>query len=185
MRISGEHVYPVATARIAEPDPTTVAGLPSTIYRGRTVHQTGASGQAGFSITNETAPGRLYRFSVGWVAAGHRVSGGAHQKLLSPQANACPTGTSFGVFDGRRARFTGAPADPAKCHRVLSYDLLDENEQTLFRRLSVFVGGCTMDAVEPVVADQPDTPPDPINWDPCWIKVCCEESRGMNEEPRS
>jgi predicted ATPase/DNA-binding CsgD family transcriptional regulator len=29
-----------------------------------------------------------------------------------------------------------------------SYDLLDEGEQRLFRRLSVFVGGCTLDAVE-------------------------------------
>lgn len=29
-----------------------------------------------------------------------------------------------------------------------SYDLLDEGEQRLFRRLSVFVGGCTLDTVE-------------------------------------
>ena len=36
-----------------------------------------------------------------------------------------------------------------------SYDLLDENEQKLFRRLSVFVGGCTVDAVEAVAGDNP------------------------------
>src|SRR5260370_21929387 len=29
-----------------------------------------------------------------------------------------------------------------------SYDLLDAAEQRLFRRLSVFVGGCTLEAVE-------------------------------------
>lgn len=39
-----------------------------------------------------------------------------------------------------------------------SYDLLDQNEQRLFRQLSVFVGGCTIDAVQAVVGDatQPD-----------------------------
>jgi predicted ATPase len=31
-----------------------------------------------------------------------------------------------------------------------SYDLLDENEKQLFRRLSVFVGGCTLEAIEQV-----------------------------------
>jgi predicted ATPase/DNA-binding XRE family transcriptional regulator len=33
---------------------------------------------------------------------------------------------------------------------VWSYDLLDPAEQTLFRRLSVFTGGCTLDAAEAV-----------------------------------
>jgi predicted ATPase len=34
-----------------------------------------------------------------------------------------------------------------------SYDLLNENEQTFFRRLSIFVGGCTLDAVEAVTGE--------------------------------
>jgi len=37
-----------------------------------------------------------------------------------------------------------------------SYDLLEENEQELFRRLSVFVDGCTVDAVEAVARDHLD-----------------------------
>ena len=37
-----------------------------------------------------------------------------------------------------------------------SYDLLDGNEQELFRQLSVFVDGCTVDAVEAVAGDHLD-----------------------------
>jgi tetratricopeptide (TPR) repeat protein len=34
-----------------------------------------------------------------------------------------------------------------------SYDLLNEDDQKLFRRLSIFVGGCTLEAVEAVTED--------------------------------
>lgn len=37
-----------------------------------------------------------------------------------------------------------------------SYDLLDEDERKLFQRISVFVSGCTVDAVEAVIGDNPD-----------------------------
>ncbi len=37
-----------------------------------------------------------------------------------------------------------------------SYDLLNESEQKLFRRLSVFVGGCTLEAVESVCDTKQD-----------------------------
>ena len=38
-----------------------------------------------------------------------------------------------------------------------SYDLLDDAEQTLFRGLSVFAGGCTYESAEAVCAADPDT----------------------------
>jgi len=37
-----------------------------------------------------------------------------------------------------------------------SYDLLDANEQTLLRAMAVFVGGCTLEAVQAAVADASD-----------------------------
>ncbi|MGI9649253.1 MAG: tetratricopeptide repeat protein [Acidimicrobiia bacterium] len=55
---------------------------------------------------------------------------------------------------------SGGPVDAPRHHQTLadtirwSYDLLDDDEQVLLRRLSVFVGGAPMDAVEPVC--QPD-----------------------------
>jgi predicted ATPase len=51
----------------------------------------------------------------------------------------------------------GGPRDlPARQHTLRntiawSYDLLSEEEQRLFRLLSVFVGGCTLEAVEAVI----------------------------------
>ena len=37
-----------------------------------------------------------------------------------------------------------------------SYELLDEPEQALFRRMCVFTGGCTLDAAEVICADDSD-----------------------------
>lgn len=54
---------------------------------------------------------------------------------------------------------TSGPADlPARQQTMRdaiawSHDLMDEGEQQLFRRLSVFVGGCTVDAVEAVCGE--------------------------------
>src|SRR5205814_502481 len=42
-----------------------------------------------------------------------------------------------------------------------SYDLLSEAEKCLFRRLSVFVGGCTLEAVEAVCSDSALSPTGP------------------------
>ncbi len=39
-----------------------------------------------------------------------------------------------------------------------SYDLLTVAQQTLFRRLAVFPGGCCLDAIEAVTGDDPGTP---------------------------
>ena len=41
-----------------------------------------------------------------------------------------------------------------------SYELLTHQEQTLFERLSIFVGGCTLAAAEAVCADAPETSPE-------------------------
>jgi len=50
------------------------------------------------------------------------------------------------------------PARQQALRRVIawSYDLLNENEQELFRQLAVFVNGCTVDAVEAVTGNHPD-----------------------------
>jgi predicted ATPase/class 3 adenylate cyclase len=73
----------------------------------------------------------------------------ARIKLLPPQALLARLGKRLAVLT------SGAHDAPAR-QRTLrntiswSYHLLDADEQRLFRRLSVFVGGCTIQAIEAV-----------------------------------
>jgi predicted ATPase/DNA-binding SARP family transcriptional activator len=73
----------------------------------------------------------------------------AHSKLLPPQA-------LLARLERRLPLLTGGARDlPARQQTLRdtiawSYDLLTEPEKRLFRRLSVFVGGCTLEAAEAV-----------------------------------
>jgi predicted ATPase/serine/threonine protein kinase/DNA-binding CsgD family transcriptional regulator len=75
----------------------------------------------------------------------------ARMKLLPPQA-------LLARLDQRLAVLTGASRDlPARQQTLRntiawSYNLLDAAEQRLFRRLSVFVDGCTLEAIDAVCA---------------------------------
>src|SRR5881227_339760 len=79
----------------------------------------------------------------------------ARMKLFPPQA-------LLARIDQRLVVLTGTSRDVPTRQQTLrntiswSYNLLDAAEQRLFRRLSVFVGGCTLEAVEAVCADASD-----------------------------
>ena len=70
-------------------------------------------------------------------------------KVLTPSA-------MLARIERRLELLTSGSRDAPLRHRALrdtidwSVELLDEDEKTLFRRLSVFVGGCTLEAVEDV-----------------------------------
>src|SRR5947207_5184386 len=73
----------------------------------------------------------------------------ARSKLLSPQA-------LLGRLNHRLAVLTGGRQDAPTRQQTLrdtiswSYDLLNAQEQWCFRRLAIFVGGCTLEAAEAV-----------------------------------
>src|SRR5208283_1612515 len=73
----------------------------------------------------------------------------ARIKLLSPSA-------MLARLESRLSLLTGGARDLPTRQQTLrntvdwSYGLLNDAEQTLFRRLSVFTGGCTLEAVEAV-----------------------------------
>ena len=62
----------------------------------------------------------------------------------------------------------GSPTSPPR-HRTLracidwSHNLLSEPEQRLFRRLSVFAGGWTIESAEPICSDDQVTPPEVLD----------------------
>jgi predicted ATPase/serine/threonine protein kinase/DNA-binding CsgD family transcriptional regulator len=75
----------------------------------------------------------------------------ARVKLLPPQALLRRMGQRLEMLTSTS---TDVPARQLTLRNTLawSYELLTEEEQRLFRRLSVFVGGCTLDAIEAVYA---------------------------------
>jgi predicted ATPase/DNA-binding CsgD family transcriptional regulator len=66
-----------------------------------------------------------------------------------------------------------------------SYDLLDAEEQQLFRRLSVFVGGCTLEAVEGLSTALGEMPADVLDGVASLMdKSLLQQTEQKEEEPR-
>jgi predicted ATPase/class 3 adenylate cyclase/DNA-binding CsgD family transcriptional regulator len=108
-----------------------------------------------FQVTNATAPAvaeicvRLDGLPLAIELAA------ARSKVLPPQALLARLGQRLAVLT------SGAKDVPARQQTLRntiewSYQLLDAEGQLLFRRLSVFVGGCTLEAAEAVCADLGD-----------------------------
>src|SRR5262249_25130482 len=78
----------------------------------------------------------------------------ARARLLPPSAMLARLGGTTGAH--ALHFLTGGPRDqPARLQTLRStiawsYDLLEPHEQVLFRRLAIFVGGCSLDAVDAV-----------------------------------
>ena len=159
LRLSGEREYPVPPLGL--PDPELLPG-PGAL-----------SGYEAVALFVERAEAvkpdfRLDESNAGAVAEICRRLDGlplaiklaaARLKLLPPRAMA-------GRLDRRLEVLTGGARDVPGRQKTLrgalqwSYELLDERERAVFRRLGAFVGGCSLEATEAVVctpSEGPDT----------------------------
>src|SRR6266581_2566615 len=114
--------------------------------------------QPEFQVSNASAPAvaeicaRLDGLPLAIELAAARI------KLLPPPALLARLGQRLAVLtSGGR----DAPARQQTLRKTIewSYQLLDADEQRLFRRLSVFVGGCSLQAIESVCAALETQPP--------------------------
>ena len=149
LHVSGEHEFPVPSLSL--PDPTNqpeIASLSQYESVALFVERTQAV-KADFALTEENAPAiaeicvRLDGLPLAIELAAARA------KLLSPQALLARLEQRFDLL-------VGGPRDMPSRQQTLratidwSYGLLGATEQTLFARLSVFAGGCTVEAAEAV-----------------------------------
>jgi predicted ATPase/class 3 adenylate cyclase len=149
LHLRGEHEYPVPT--LAVPDPTRREPAAHLIqYEAvRLFVERAQAAKPDFALDDDNAAAvaeicrRLDGLPLAIELAAARI------KLLPPQALLERLGERLKVLTG------GARDAPAR-QRTLrdaiawSHDLLSPQDQTLFRRLAVFAGGCNLEAVEAV-----------------------------------
>ncbi len=184
LHINGEHEYPVPPLKLPEagrvPGPEVLeeySAVSLFVRRARTV-------KPGFMLNDENATavaricGQLDGLPLAIELAAARI------KLLSPQAMLDRLGSRLDFLKG------GARDLPAR-HQTLrqaiawSYDLLADEEKTLFRRISVFVGGCSLEAVETVCASMEGPGADALDAVAALVdKSLLRQEEGGGEEPR-
>jgi predicted ATPase len=150
LHVYGEHELPVPA--LAAPDIRSVPLAPEALLRFPAVAlflERAKAVKQDFTITKENATAiaaicaRLDGLPLAIELAASRI------KLLSPATMLTRLESSLNLLTG------GARDLPLRQQTIRgtvnwSYSLLNTAEQSLFRRLSVFIGGCTLEAVEAV-----------------------------------
>jgi predicted ATPase/DNA-binding CsgD family transcriptional regulator len=146
--------------------------------------QRAASASVEFKVTDENA---LVIAAICWRLDGLPLAielAAARSKLLPPQA-------LFEKLGQRLALLTGGARDLPPRQRTLrsaiewSYNLLDENERKLFRRMGVFVGGSKWEAVEAVCNADGSIAPSVLDVIAALVdKSLVNQSEHEGQEPR-
>jgi predicted ATPase len=184
LHVYGEHELPVPPLALPDLD-----ALPSperlTQYESVALFlQRAQAVKPDFALTKENAPAiaeivaRLDGLPLALELAAARV------KLLSPTA-------ILSRLEKRLQLLTGGALDLPARQRTLrgaiewSYDLLNEDEQKLFRRLAVFADGCTLEAVEAVCNAKEDLGMDLLDGMSSMVdKSLVRQVETEEEEPR-
>ena len=149
LHLRGEHEFPVPPLGLPEPGRRSLAAELASYPALALFAQRAMEARPSFTLDDDNAATaaeicrRLDGLPLAIELAAARV------KLLAPQA-------MLNRLERRLPLLTGGARDLPERQRTLrdtiawSYDLLNDEEQRLFRRLAVFVGGCTLEAAEAV-----------------------------------
>jgi predicted ATPase/serine/threonine protein kinase len=150
LHVYGEHEFPVPP--LAAPDPRSIPTAPDALSRFPAVTlfvERAKAVKNDFTVTKENAAAiaaicaRLDGLPLAIELAASRI------KLLTPATMLTRLESSLNLLTG------GARDLPLRQQTLRgtvnwSFSLLNAAEQSLFRRLSVFIGGCTLEAVEAI-----------------------------------
>ncbi len=184
LHVRAEHEF--AVPPLALPDPTRLPDL-VTLAQYEAVAlfiQRAQAVKSAFQVSNATAPAvaaicvRLDGLPLAIELAAARI------KLLPPHA-------LLARLSQRLAVLTSGARDVPDRQQTLrktidwSYDLLEEAEKSLFRRLAVFVGGCTLEAAEAVCNANRDLEEDALDGVARLVdKSLLRQAAEIDGEPR-
>jgi predicted ATPase/class 3 adenylate cyclase len=149
LHLRAEHEYPVPPLSLPRRQPPPTAEQLSQYEAVRLFIARAQAVKPDFTVDNVNAPAVA---EICWRLDGLPLAielAAARVRMLSPQA-------ILARLEQRLPFLTGGARDAPARQRTLrdtiawSYDLLQPDDQVLFRRLAIFVGGCTLEAAEPV-----------------------------------
>jgi non-specific serine/threonine protein kinase len=191
LRLSGEREFSVSPLPLPLNDPTTVedAAISGAV---RLFTERAQAVRPDFSLTAETLP------AVADIVS--RVDGlPLAIELAAARVNVLPPAALLQRLEQRLPLLSGGARDLPLRQQTMrdtigwSYDLLDDAEQALFRRLAVFVGGFTLEAAEAIGTGatdasgtlQPFTPIDAVDGITSLIDhSLLRQSLASGDEPR-
>lgn len=203
LRLSMEHEYPVPPLSVPDPSPT--PSVPA-LSRYDAVQLFVARAQAArpdfyLDEANAGAVGQICTQLEGLPLAIELAA--ARVKIFSPDAIRARLGSKLKLLTGG-ARDLPARQQTLRNTMDWSYGLLNAQEKKLFSRMSVFAGGCTLDAAESVCTAPGDLATDVLDGltslvnnslihhrqgtggEPRWVMLAtvCEYARERLEESR-
>ena len=151
LRVSGEHVATVAPLALPDPGSTLTVNDLDRFSAVRLFVDRCAEGSPGFTLNDDVLAdvAEICRRLDGLPLA---------IELAAARASVLPPDALLARLKLRLPLLTGGARDqPARLRTMRagiawSHDLLSAAEQRLFRRLAIFAGGCTLDAVDAVTA---------------------------------